>query len=321
MVATMLPAGELLVEAQPGHGVRPDGRAELALRAELRRIASLRNAGSVAGLWAQTLGLVTVAVSLGNRVAWAAVFILFGRSHAQFNSLMHEGAHRLLFRDHRANDWAARWLLGYPAFAGPDAYRRVHMAHHREEFGPDEPDVALYAGYPISSASFRRKLLRDATGQTGWKLLRAQVRGLRSPKAVVRRTIWSILMTQIFIAAACAFAGYWFVYLLWIGSYLTVWRVINRVRAIAEHGGMKASTDKRETTHSVRQTLLARFFLTPFNIGFHLGHHLDSGVPWRNLPRYHRALVASGYVQPALEYRNYRSAWRRLAHGQSEPGR
>ena len=44
MVATMLPAGELLVEAQPGHGVRPDGRAELALRAELRRIASLRNA-------------------------------------------------------------------------------------------------------------------------------------------------------------------------------------------------------------------------------------------------------------------------------------
>ena len=27
-----------------------------------------------------------------------------------------------------------RWLLGFPAFTSTDAYRRVHMAHHREEF-------------------------------------------------------------------------------------------------------------------------------------------------------------------------------------------
>ena len=73
-----------------------------------------------------------------------------GRVHAQFASLMHEAAHRLLFANRTANDFVGRWLLGYPSFTSTDAYRRVHMAHHREEFGPDEPDIPLYAGYPIS---------------------------------------------------------------------------------------------------------------------------------------------------------------------------
>lgn len=312
MVATMVPQPNLLVDATAGSSIRPDGRAELALRGDLRRIASLRNVGSVVFLWVQTIGLVALAGASGYRLAWLAVFLLFGRSHAQFNSLMHEGAHRLLFRHRPSNDWSARWLLGYPAFAGPDGYRRVHMAHHREEFGPEEPDIALYVGYPISPASLRRKMVRDATGRTGWKLLRNQLRGLRSPKAPVRRTNRSILATQATLAVLCWVCGYWFVYLLWIGSYLTVWRVINRLRAIAEHGGMRASTDRRETTHSVRQSLPTRFFLTPFNIGFHLGHHLDSGIPWRNLPRYHRALKASGFISPELEYPCYRALWRKL---------
>ena len=99
---------------------------------------------------------------------------------------MHEAAHRLLFANRRANDFVGRWLLGYPRFTSTDAYRRVHMAHHRQEFGPDEPDIPLYAGYPISRASFRRKLVRDATGRTGFKLFRAAVRRVplaRRPRA------------------------------------------------------------------------------------------------------------------------------------------
>ena len=36
--------------------------------------------------------------------------------------------------------------------------------------GPKEPDIPLYANYPITRASLRRKLIRDATGRTGWKL-------------------------------------------------------------------------------------------------------------------------------------------------------
>jgi len=49
-----------------------------------------------------------------------------------------------------------RWLLGFPSFTPIDLYRRGHMAHHRDEFGPDEPDIPLYRGYPIARDSMRK---------------------------------------------------------------------------------------------------------------------------------------------------------------------
>ena len=36
-------------------------------------------------------------------------------------------------------------------------------------------------------------------------------------------------------------------------------------------------------------------------------------VPWRNLPRFHQELVASGWVTPALEYPSYRAFWQACA--------
>jgi hypothetical protein len=78
---------------------------------------------------------------------------------ARLAILGHEAAHRLLFRSRSANDLVGRWLLDYPAFVPFDVYRRSHFAHHREEFGPGEPDIPLYAGYPIPASSWRRKLL------------------------------------------------------------------------------------------------------------------------------------------------------------------
>ena len=104
------------------------------------------------------------AVWFDNWFVWIAAFLLMGRAHAQFAALMHEAAHRLLFRNRKVNDFVGRWLLGFPSFTPIDAYRRSHMAHHRDEFGPEEPDIPLYRGYPISKDSFRRKLVRDAHG-------------------------------------------------------------------------------------------------------------------------------------------------------------
>ena len=102
---------------------------------------------------------------------------------------------------------------------------------------------------------------------------------------------------------------------------MTVWRVINRLRSIAEHGGMTRSSDRRRTTHSVRQHLPARFVLVPYWIGWHLAHHCDSGIPMRNLPRYHRELVRSGYIADGLEYASYPALWRALSSGPLRPPR
>jgi len=309
-MVTMVPA--TLPAAHDTPQVKVDGRPTPAMREELRHIASWRNALSVVGLYVQTALIIWVTT----RYLWLLplTFVLMGRTFAQFASLMHEAAHRLLFANKRVNDWVGRWVLGYPAFTSTDAYRRVHMAHHRDEFGPDEPDIPLYAGYPIGAASFRRKLLRDATGQTGFKLMRQLLSNVRSRDQRSRRTVWKIIAVQAVLLAAAIASGYWWLYpVMWVAPYLTVWRVINRLRSIAEHGGMQRSKDRRQTTHSVRQHVFARFLLVPYNIGWHLAHHVDSGVPFRNLPRFHQALRDSGYVDDSFEYPSYPAIWRALS--------
>ncbi|CAB4886304.1 unannotated protein [freshwater metagenome] len=312
----MSPSPNDLPQAHATQTVRADGRPQPGFRDELRRIPSLRNAISVLSLYVQTAALLALTIwtpGLWRLLTWPIVFVLMGRTHAQFASLMHEAAHRLLFRHRRLNDWVGRWLLGYPGFTTTDGYRRVHMAHHREEFGPDEPDIALYANYPVSPASLRRKLMRDATGRTGVKLLRQQLRSLRAPDPLVRHTQYKIWGLQLVLLVAGIVVGAWWLYpLFWLLAHLTAWRVINRLRSIGEHGGMMASKDRRMTTHTVRQHLAAKFLMVPYNIGLHLAHHVDSGVPFRNLPRYHRALREAGYVDDALEYPSYRALWKAL---------
>jgi len=308
----MVPPADLFAPGRRTEDVLEDGRPTPLTRDRLRRIPTVRNALSVVSTYTQTGLLIFIAVRYGPWT-WLPVFLLMGRAHAQFASLMHEAAHRLLFADKRVNDFVGRWLIGYPAWTNTDAYRRVHMAHHRQEFGPNEPDIPLYANYPISPASFRRKLWRDATGRTGLRLLRDQLNGLRSPVPVVRTTLVKILAVQAVLAAIAITSGHWWVYpVFWVAPYLTVWRVINRLRSIAEHGGLQASSDRRVTTHSVTQHWSARFFLVPFHIGWHLAHHVDSGVPFRNLPRYHRMMIDSGYVNPGYEYPSYPALWKAL---------
>lgn len=239
--------------------------------------------------------------------------VWFGRIHARLAALAHEAAHRLLFSNRRLNDVAGTWLAAYPTLIPLRAYRRAHLAHHRAEFGPDEPDLALYVGYPISRASFGRKLLRDISGRTGAKLALGQLRWLHAPDSALRAQAFGILAAQAGLLLAGLVAGVWWAYLLWLVSWLTVWRVINRLRSIAEHGGLHASSDRRETTHSVRQHALARLVLVPHHIGWHLAHHVDPGVPHHRLPELHTALTAAGYVPTALEYPNYRALWAALA--------
>ena len=94
---------------------------------------------------------------------------------------------------------------------------------------------------------------------------------------------------------------------------MTVYQVVNRLRAIAEHGGMTRSADRRQTTHHDRQGMFARIFLVPLAVGHHLAHHVDSGVPFRNLPRLTRLLEQEGYITEDSSWPNYRTLWRALA--------
>ena len=317
MAATVLPPPELLPDVLPTDRLTASGRPVPEVRASLRAIADAANVGAVLGCWAQVVAPVAVAVWIGHPLVWLVAFLVAGRNFARLSILAHEAAHRLLFSNRPVNDVVGRWLLAYPAFIPLDVYRRGHLAHHGDELGPDEPDLGLYAGYPVSRPSLRRKLVRDAVGISGWKNLKPLLLALRSASS--RPVAVRILGAQAVLLAACTAFGRPELYVfMWLLPWLTVWRVLNRLRSIAEHGGMTRSSDRRQTTHHVRQSLAARFWIVPYNTGWHLAHHVDIGVPWRNLPAMHTELVAAGWVVPDLEYPSYLALWRALASGSAD---
>jgi fatty acid desaturase len=310
--ATMVPAHDRLPDLLPTDRVTSSGRLRPELRAALRRIPTAANIAHVAGAWLQSGGVIALAAYLDHPLAWIAAFLLMGRAFARFSILTHEAAHRLLFPHPWWNDVVGKWLLAYPAFVPFDLYRRGHLAHHKDELGPDEPDRNLYEGYPITRASLRRKLLRDAIGISGWKNLRPLLTALVSKRN--RPVALRILAVQALLLVGFSLAGRPELYaLVWFAPWLTVWRVLNRLRAIAEHGGMERSNDRRRTTHHVRQRPLARFWLVPYNTGWHLAHHVDIGVPFAHLPALHRELEASGWIPAELVYPSYVALWRALS--------
>ncbi|MDG2261179.1 MAG: fatty acid desaturase [Actinomycetota bacterium] len=292
--------------------LRPDGRPLPHFRAELRGIPNARNVFTCLTTLAYPLVIVGVAISISHPIVWVAAFALMGSVFARFAILNHEAAHRLLFSNKRFNDFVGQWIFGWLAFgSGSDAYRRSHASHHRDEFGPKEPDFLLYALYPIPKDSFRRKLTRDAFFVSGYKNFASYFRSFTKRKTLkygIRTTVGQLVVLAIF--AAIGRPELWV--LLWLMPYMTIWRVFNRLRAIAEHGGMRRSADRRHTTHHVEQHLLAKFWFVPFNTGLHLAHHVDSGVPFRNLTTLHQALVDDGYVTDDIVYPNYPSLWRAL---------
>ena len=307
----------------PNHKILANGHPDQELRTELRRISNVRNAISIASIYCQAGIIFWIPLTLNNPLFYVVAFLLIGRTHAQLLALMHESAHRLLFSNRLVNHFVGRWILGYPSCTNTAGYRRLHRADHRLEFGPHEPHILVYANYPVTRASFWRKMRRDAFGKTGWRLLRQQLRDAVQTETANTETVHSGAVrynTQrkifafhfvAFLPSVLILNPYIYVG-LWLLPYLTVWRVMNRLRSIAEHGGLRADSDRRVTTHSVRQHWLTRFYFVPFNLGWHIAHHLDAGIPFRSLPEYHKQLRLAGFVSDVYEYRNYRQLWRAL---------
>ena len=305
-IGPLVPVGDALTDVLPNERFNARGVPARPWRDELRRINDVGNVVTVIGAWIQSFGVVIAAAVINTWWAYLLAFVLMARGHVCLNILAHEAAHRLLFSKRWANDFVGRWLIGYPTLQPTLNYRRSHFAHHRDEMGPEEPDAALYAGYPIPADSWHRKLRRDITGRTGWKRIKQLVRVLRKGGTEA----WQMMAVQaVMLGLSIAFMRP-FAYVVWIASWMTLWQFTNRLRAIAEHGGMIRSRDRRQTTHVIRQSWLARFWIVPYHTGWHLAHHVDMGVTWRNLPKLHDALVEDGWISPAIEYPSYRAFWR-----------
>ena len=262
---------------------------------DLRRLSGTRSSLLVLHAWATIAGVMAVCVMWPSALTLVLAVAVIGSRQLGLLVLVHEGAHWRLFTQARTNDRVARWLCAYPVWADLSGYRRRHHLHHAHTQSADDPDLALSARFPVTRVVFWREIVRDLSGVTacsrvlGWPEWRAGVptlwRRLRGPIAA-NALLFGVL----------AALGQWHVYLLlWLLPLLTWHQLVSRLRDTAEHSMVEDRGDPLRNTRSVAAGPLARAFLAPYRVNYHLEHHLFVFVPCWKLPEAHALLLAKGY--------------------------
>ena len=286
MTARRIPARDLMTESE---------------LVEVRQRSLWRGLAMVAHAWGLIIAAMMLVAAWPNPLTVLIAMVIIGSRQLGLAILMHEGAHGLFTTNERVNLWVSQWLCAYPVFAETRAYRRYHLKHHANTQTEDDPDLILSAPFPITRASYRRKLWRDISGQTGYQQRRAQLLAALGPAEaswpqrlrMLRERLGRQILTNVLIFSALALAGVWWAYpLLWLAPLLTWFMVITRVRNIAEHAVVGDSADPLRNTRTTHANWLERLLVAPYFVNYHLEHHMLFYVPAYNLPRVHAILMA-----------------------------
>jgi fatty acid desaturase len=298
-------------------------------RRELLETDNLHGAFSIALNWALVFGAMALVAWAPNPLTIVLALFVIGARQLGFAILMHEAAHRSLFGNRRLNDWAGNWLAAYPIWAEVEPYRRYHLVHHVHTGSEKDPDLGLVTPFPITRASFARKVFRDLSGQTG----------IKQAKAVLLRDIgygagrsqrdqgmsrgeqpdvgWHklvpVALTNAVLLGILALAGHPELYLLWVVAWLTTNRLFTRIRSIAEHALTPNASDVLNNTRTTLASPLERLFIAPNRVNYHLEHHLIMTVPHYKLARFHELLRERGVLDHACVANGYAEVLRSAA--------
>ncbi|HEX3808474.1 MAG TPA: fatty acid desaturase family protein [Rhizomicrobium sp.] len=256
-----------------------------------------------------------------NPLTFVVAVLVIGSRQLGLAILMHDGAHGVLTRTH--NDTVSQWLTAYPIFADTLPYRHYHLAHHRLTQQPNDPDIGLSAPFPITRASLRRKFLRDITGQTGFKQRRAQLRAAFSVPGARLKNFWrkmgGMVITNLVLLGVLTALGRPQYYLMfWLLPLLTWYMVVLRLRNIAEHAMVPDNDDVMRNARTTYASFIARAFLAPYWVNYHVDHHLLMYVPCYNLPKLHALLLAKGYGDKMEIQQNYSAVLKLAASKEPE---
>ena len=288
-------------------------------------MAQVRARSDVTGLLCVAHAWIVIAASMAlfaiwpNPLTFVLAVVLIGSRQLGLAILMHDAAHGVLTKTPALNEWVSQWFCAYPVLNDTIRYRHYHLVHHRTTQQPDDPDFSLSAPFPITRTSFRRKLIRDITGQTGFKQRRAQiVAALGKPGdpfakrfAGFRSKLGGPIAANLILLAILMAVGRWYFYpLFWILPLLTWQQLITRVRNIAEHAIVPDNDDVFRNARTTYASWWERALFAPYWVNYHVDHHLLFYVPCYNLPKLHAMLLAKGYG-PRMEIQpNYLSIWK-----------
>ncbi len=276
--------------------------------------AYLRERSDLMGAWLvlHAWGVIALAVALfvlwPNPLSFVVAVVIIGNRQLGLAILMHDAAHRALFKNTRLNDTLGAFLCGWPVGASLTLYRPYHLSHHRHTQQKDDPDLILSAPCPITRQSFWRKMRRDILGVTGYQrrmeFFRYEMGDDASRwqrcKNLFNAEKYFLLSNLVILGIATAAGVWWAYFALWLLPLLTWYQVISRVRNIAEHAVVGNNDDRLRNTRTTLTNWGMRLVVAPYWVNYHLEHHLFVFTPCWKLPAAHRLLVAQG-LAPHME--------------------
>src|SRR3954449_9285275 len=194
---------------------------------DVRRRVTWKGVALIAHAWALIIAAIALVACWPNPITYIVAVAIIGSRQLGLGILMHGGAHGCLSAREKTNLTLSQWFCAYPLFAETRSYRRYHLQHHARTQQEDDPDLVLSAPFPITKLSYRRKFIRDLTGQTGYQQRKAQLLNALGPKDWPLRQraahFWEHLGPQCLVNgamfAALTAAGVWWAYpLLWLGA-------------------------------------------------------------------------------------------------------
>ncbi|WP_420429067.1 fatty acid desaturase family protein [Algiphilus sp.] len=292
--------------------------------AALTRKSDLRGAWAVTQVWLAIAGIFAVLIAFPHPLTFLLAVALLGGQQLACAVLTHEAAHTTLFRTRCMNEVLTDWLVARPIWTDVKRYRQHHMGHHVHTGTDKDPDMSLVRPFPGSRASLRRKLLRDLSGRSGIRrvigligmdlgILRytvaAEVERLpqegRTWRDYLRdglRNMGPVLIANGVLAGVLAACGALWAYSAWVVAYLTTFSLYVRIRSIAEHACTEGGAEVLKNTRTTHANWLARLTVAPFQVNYHVEHHLMAAVPYYRLKTLNRRLRDRGLVAPCAGY-------------------
>jgi len=294
-------------------------------------LEAVRTRSDLLGLWGvvSCWGIIFGAMALfaywPNPLTFLLCVVLIGGRQLGLAVLMHDAAHGIMCKTLWFNNLLGKWLCGNAIGVSMDGYRDYHLKHHLHTQQSEDPDLPLSAPFPITKASLRRKIIRDLTGQTFWKQRKAQfVNGIGeqgmpiAQRAGYARTrLGSYILVNGILLAGLTLAGYWWLYpVLWVLPMATFNMMITRIRNIAEHAVVPDNNDPFRYARTTLTDPLTALLVAPYGVNYHVEHHLFMWVPWYNLRKLHKILLAKGYGSRMEIQPNYIEV---LKHASAKP--
>jgi fatty acid desaturase len=232
--------------------------------------------------------------------------------------LMHEAAHRTLFKSKGLNDFVGQYILAAPYGGDMEGYRHYHLKHHRYAQTENDPDLPLSAKFPVSKASLKRKFLRDITGQTFLRLRLATFRKtkMEGNDAFKTGSPWATVLTNALLFAVFTLLGFWWAYFaLWLAPLMTWFMFVLRLRNIAEHAMTEDDATPLRQARTTHANVIARIFLAPYWVNYHIEHHAYMFVPCYRLKALHLALAKEGHNKKMILSSSYSQVLKTVSTG------